>query len=274
MINLFFLKTFVDAAKVGSFRSAASKNFVTQPAVTQHIKLLEKKLGCKLFERQNKKIFLTPCGNAFLSYAESILKQYEEAKIRLAEINKQFFGTIRVATIYSIGLYELKSVVRDYLKKFPKVNLHLEYHPFNKIYEMVVHRTIDFGFVAYPQKKQDIATEVFAEDELVLVQSAHHPIFKKKRILLKNLHNVRFAAFATNTPTRRAIDRFLHDKKIYPNIVNEYENIETLKSSVALGIGCSIVPRNTVIQEVKNRSFEILYSERLALKPPFAIFFP
>lgn len=274
MINLFFLKTFVDVAKTGSFRSAAFKNFVTQPAVTQHIRILEKKLGCKLFERQNKKVVLTPCGNAFRVHAESILKQYEEAKIQLAEIDKQFFGTIRIATIYSIGLYELKPIVRNYLRRFPKVDIQLEYHPFNKIYEMVSSRTIDFGFVAFPQKKQGIILEEFDREELVLVQAVHHPIFRKKEISLKDLDKARFVAFSINSPTRRAIDNFLHDKKIYPNVVNEYDNIETLKSAIELGIGCSLIPKNTVSQETKNRSLEIVHTKGLTLTRPLGIIYP
>ena len=274
MVNLFFLKTFVDAAKTGSFRSAAFKNFVTQPAVTQHIRLLEKKVGCQLFERQNKKIVLTPSGSAFLLHAENILKQYEEAKMQVAEINKQFFGTIRIATIYSIGLYELKPIIRNYLKQFPKVDIHLEYHSFNKIYEMVSNRTIDFGFVAFPQKRQSIVLEVFAEEDLILAQSKNQPIFKKAEISLKDLGEARFVAFTINAPTRQAIDHFLHGKKIYPNVVNEYDNIETLKSAIELGIGCSIIPKNTITQEIKNRVFDIPRVRGLTLTRPLGIIYP
>ncbi len=274
MINLFFLKTFVDIAKMGSFRAAAFKNNITQPAVTQHIRRLENELGCKLFERENKKVTLTSSGKTFLVYAENILKQYEEAKAQLSAVGKRFLGVIKIATIYSIGLYELKSIVKNYLKKFPMVEIHLEYHPVNKIYEMVANRLVDFGFVAYPQRRQEIITEVFAEEELVVVQSRHHPVLKKRTSQLKDLNNVRFVAFAIDTPTRRAIDNFLQDKGVYPNIVNEYDNIETLKSAIELGIGCSIIPKDTLTQETKTRSLEIISVKELNLMRPLGILYP
>ena len=274
MLNLFFFKTFVDAAKIGSFRSAAAKNHITQPAVTQHIRLIEQKLGCKLFERHSKKISLTPCGKAFLIYAERILKQYEEAKMHLSEIDKQFLGTIRIATIYSIGLYNLKPIIKRYLEQFPKVDIHLEYHPFNKIYEMIGERTIDFGFVAYPQKKRGITFETFVEEDLVLVQSAQRPILRKKEVHFSDLNKIRFVAFNFHTPTRRAIDQFLHSKDVHPQVVNEYDNIQTLKSAIELGIGCSILPQNTLKHDIKNRTLEIIPLRGFSLKRPLAILYP
>ncbi|MBI2094722.1 MAG: LysR family transcriptional regulator [Candidatus Omnitrophica bacterium] len=273
MINLFFLKTFVDTAKTGSFHSAAQKNYVTQPAVTQHVKILEDKFGCKFFERQNKKIVLTPCGKTFLPYAENILKQYEESKMRLKEMKQQFTGMIRLATIYSIGLYELQPVVKHYLKKFPKIDIRLEYHPFEKIYEMTANRGVDFGFVAYPKKKYGIIHEVFDEEKLVLAQSSHHPVIRHKKIRLADLNKANFVAFAAHTPTRDAVDEFLMEKGIRPNLVSEYDNIETLKSAIQLGIGCSLVPRIALAHELKDRSLEIIDVRGLHLRRPLGILY-
>lgn len=274
MVNLFFLKTFVDAAKTGSLRASANRNYVTQPAVTQHIRRLEEKLECRLFERHNKKIVLTLCGKTFLTYAQDILAQYEESKMRLRETQKIFTGTIRIATTYSIGLYHLQPCINNYLKKFPKIDFHLEYHPFDKIYTMLSERLIDFGFVAYPKKRQDTLSQVFAEEKLVLAQSSTRRIIKTKPASLKSLDGVKFVAFPSNTPTRKAIDNFLLNKKVSPRIVNEYDNIETLKSAMRLGIGCSIVPKNTLWREIKEGSLEIVPVKDFTLTRPLGILYP
>lgn len=271
MVNLFFFKTFVDTARSGSVKAAAAKNYVTQPAVTQHIHQLEQKLECRLFERQHKKMSLTPCGKLFLSTAEQILRAYKDSKVRLRELNQKVSGTIRIATIYSIGLYQLQSIVRKFLKKFPKIEVHLEYQPFGKIYDLLVEQNIDFGFVAHPKKRQGVITEIFDEEELVLAQSPEHRTLPRKKLDLRELHDAKFVTFSSGTPTREHIDDFFQSKGIYPKVVNEYDNIETLKSAIQLGMGCSIVPKNTLSRELKDKIIEIIPVEGLKLKRPLGI---
>lgn len=273
MLNLFFLKTFVDTAKTGSVKTAALRNFVTQPAVTQHIRLIESHLDCRLFERRSKKMVLSPNGHAFLPYAENLLKQYEESLMRMRELNGLFIGTISIATIYSIGLYQLQPIVRAFLKKFPKINIRLEYHPFDVIYEKVADQTVDFGFVAFPKARPEIRADVFAEEHMVLAQSPEHPVFKKKRLALSDLHEARFVSFSGRTPTRMAVDAFLEKHHVAPAVVNEYDDIETLKSAIGLGIGCSIVPAETIARELRERSLEIVKTDGMHFKRPLGILY-
>lgn len=273
MVDLFFLKTFVSVAKSGSFRTAAERNCITQPAVSQHVRILEKKLGSPLLERQGRKVFLTPSGKIFLGYAENILSQYEEAKMRVGETINQFSGTIRIATIYSIGLHRLQPTVKRFLHRYPKIDVHLEYAHNNRIYEMVLNRTVDFGLVAFPKETIGIHSRTFTEERLILVQSVHHPVLEKKRIRLSDLHQKKFIAFAANTPTGKVIDHFLRARKIFPQVIHEYDNIDTLKSAVELGMGCAIVPKNTVTREIQNRSLEMISATGLNLKRPLGILY-
>ena len=271
MVNLFFLKTFVDTAKTGSVRESAVKNFVTQPAVTQQIRILEEKLGCKLFNHLNRKMTLTAGGKVFITYAENILGQYEESKIRLREMGDEFIGTIRLATIYSIGLYELQPIIRQYLRRFPKMDIRLEYRSFEQIYEMIANHQTDFGFVSYPKERHGILSKVFYEEKLVVTQSRRHPVLKKKKPSLRDLNNVKFVAFSSPTPTRIAVDSFLHHNSVRPLIVNEYDNVETLKSALQLGIGCSIVPEITIARELREGSLETIPMKSLTLKRPLGV---
>src|SRR3989338_2136498 len=158
LVDLFFLKTFVTVTRTQSFRVAAERHHITQPAVSQHIQILERKLGVRLLERRGKSFSLTQAGRIFLTYAENILKQYEEAKMRVLETNNEFRGTIRIATIYSIGLYNLKPVIQKFFKKYPDIDLHIEYQQSASIYEMILNQTVDFGLVAYPQEKAGVAS--------------------------------------------------------------------------------------------------------------------
>lgn len=274
MIDLFYLKTFVAVTRTRSFRIAAERNSITQPAVSNHIRILEEKLDSVLFERRGKGVALTPAGAALLPYAENILKQYEEAKMHVRELDNKFKGTIRIATIYSVGLYEMKPAVQKFLKKYPHVSLHIEYQQNAAIYEMVVNRTVDFGMVAFPQKKNGIVAQTFVEDELVLAQSPQHRLIRKKTIGLGDMDGVGFIAFASATPTGRVIQRFFTDKNIRPNILHEYDNIELIKSTVILGLGCALLPHNAIRRELKERALEVVHVDGLQIKRPLGILYP
>ncbi len=275
MVDLFFLKTFVAVAEHGSFRIAAERNFITQPAVSQHIRILEKKFDAVFFERQGKKITLTEAGRTFLPYAKGILRQYERAKDHVDETQKKHTGTIYLATIYSIGLHSLQPKLRLFLKKYPHVHLHLEYWHNNVIYERLLNRSIDFGLVAFPKKTPGLVRTIFAEEDLVLIQSADHPVFPgTAAVALKDLHHVDFIAFSQTTPTGKEIHRMLRKNAIVPRIMQEYDNIETLKSAVLLGMGCAIVPKNTVTREQKEGALQALPIKPMPLTRSLGILHP
>lgn len=274
MVDLFYLKTFVAVTRTRSFRVAAERNFVTQPAVSQHIRVLEKKLGAALFERRGKNVALTRAGETFLPYAENILKQYEEAQTRVRELDNKFGGTIRIATIYSIGLYELQPVIKQFLKKYPEVNLHVEYHQNAAIYEMVSGRVIDFGFVAFPQKRSGMVAQTFAQDELVLAQSPQQRVIPRKTIALKDLEGAKLIGFAAGTGTGKVIQHFFAARKIRPDIRHEYDNIELIKSAVVLGLGCALVPRKTILRELNDKTLETVEVKGLAIKRPIGVLYP
>ncbi|MCA9409009.1 MAG: LysR family transcriptional regulator [Candidatus Omnitrophica bacterium] len=274
MVDLFFIKTFVSVAKTGSFRIAAEKNFITQPAVSGHIKVLEQQLNCKLFERRGKKTFLTASGEIFLTYAENLLKTYEEARLQIDLIHNRLSGSIKLAAIYSIGMHELKTFLQTFIKKYPYIHIDIEYHHSDDLYELISNRKVDFGLLAYPKKLPGINSQIFNHDRLVLIQSSKNKIFLKSKITLKELNHIKYVALSEKTPTGLIIRDYLRSYKIYPDIISEYDNIETIKSIVEIGMGCSIIPRNTLYQNLKDKTLEIIPVSGLKLQRPVAVIYP
>ncbi len=273
MINLFFIKTFIAVAQTGSFRLAAEKNNITQPAVSQHILLLEKKLRCTLFERSSKKIVLTADGQIFMSYAQQMLELYDTAKAKISENNNRYMGVIHIVSIYTMGLYQLKPIMQHLLKKYPGITINLEYCYHDAVYEAIKKGTADFGLVAYPKPMAGCTVKVFDEEELVLVQSHKHKFFKKNHVQLKNLNGLPFVGLDTKTPTGLATQKYLLSKGVKLNLVKEYENIETVKDAIDVGIGYSVLPKSTITQEIKNKSFDIIQASGLDIKRPLAIIY-
>jgi DNA-binding transcriptional LysR family regulator len=85
---------------------------------------------------------------------------------------------------------------------------------------------------------------------------------------------VGFIGFSPSTPTGKVIQRFFADKKIQPNILHEYDNLELIKSAVVLGLGCALVPRKTILRELKDKTLETVDVGGLDIKRPIAVLYP
>src|SRR5579885_449941 len=178
------LKVFCDIIESGSVSYAASQNFVTQSAVSQQVRSLEEKYECRLLERARAGVKPTPAGQILYNSSKEIVRRFMELENRLREIGSVVAGSIRVGTVYSVGLHELPPYLTEFLRTYPQVNVHLEYLRSNKIYEDLVEGKIDLGVVAYPAKRSQIVTIAFRHDELVLVVPPDDPRPPPARIAL------------------------------------------------------------------------------------------
>src|SRR5438093_360076 len=151
-VHLETLKVFCDVVETRSFSAAASQNFVTQSAVSQQIRTLEDRYGRRLLERTRGNVQLTPAGEILYQVSKEIVQRYQDMEARLQALANVIAGTVRVATVHSIGLYELSAQIKRYLKAYPQVHLHLAYSRSSRIYEDVLKGNVDIGVVAYPSR--------------------------------------------------------------------------------------------------------------------------
>ncbi len=169
----------------------------------------------------------------------------------LQEMKKVISGTIRISTIYSIGLHELPPYIKQFLSDYPSVNVRVEYRRSNLVYEDIIHNAVDFGLVAFPVKMRQIEIIPFRDDNLVLVCHPNHPLAGKKIVEVESLIDYKFIGFDPDIPTRKAVDSIFRDYKFEIETVMEFDNIETVKRAVEIDAGIAIVPQATVDQEVR-----------------------
>ena len=263
-------KVFCDLAETESFTRAAQLNNVTQSAVSQQISSLERQFKSLLIERSKKKFRLTREGQVLYEYCKQINQTYDSLQNRLQEIKDIISGTIRVATIYSIGLHDLPPYLKKFLKLFPTVNVHVEYRRANQVYEDVLGNVVDMGLVAYPSRDAKLDLIPLRKDILVLICHPHHPLAKAKSIKLSQLAGEKFISFEPDIPTRKAIDKILKDHEVKVETVMEFDNIETVKRAVEIEAGVAIVPHGTVIQEVAKQTLAEVKIEGHDLFRPLA----
>lgn len=248
------LKVFCDLAETESFTKAAQINGVTQSAVSQQISSLERQFKSLLIERSKKKFRLTREGQVLYEYSKQIIQTYDALQSQLQEIKDIISGTIRVATIYSIGLHDLPPYVKQFLKDYPTVHVHVEYRRANQVYEDVLGNVVDLGLVAYPTKDPKLEIIPLRKDPLVLICHPQHPFAKQKTIKLKNIANQKFIGFEPDIPTRKALDKILKEHGVTVHNVLEFDNIETVKRAVEIDAGISIVPQATISQEISKQT--------------------
>jgi DNA-binding transcriptional LysR family regulator len=248
------LKVFCDLADTESFTKAAQINNVTQSAVSQQISSLERLFKSLLIERSKKKFRLTREGQVLYEYSKQIIGTYQALQSKLQEIKDIISGTIRVATIYSIGLHDLPPYLKKFLKGYPTVTVHVEYRRPNQVYEDVTGNVVDLGLVAYPSRDHKLEIVPLRKDPLVLVCHPQHPFAKHKSIKLKSLSGQKFIGFQPDIPTRKALDKILKESSVEVQHVMEFDNIETVKRAVEIDAGVAIVPEGTVVQEVAKQT--------------------
>src|SRR6478752_1951848 len=203
------LKVFCDLAETESFTKAAQINQVTQSDVSQQISSLERQFKSLLIERSKKKFRLTREGQVLYEYSKQIIQTYDSLHSKLQEIKDIISGTIRISTIYSVGLHDLPPYIKKFLKSYPTVNVHVEYRRSNQVYEDVLGNVVDLGLVAYPTRDTKLDIVPLRKDKLVLICHPQNPLAKNKALKFSEIAGQKFIGFEPDIPTRKAIDRIL-----------------------------------------------------------------
>jgi len=266
------LKIFADLVETKSFSKAAKLNALTQSAVSQQARAMERHFKVLLIDRSQKQFQLTREGQRVYESAKEMLHTYDMLLSELQEMKKVISGTIRISTIYSIGLHELPPYIKRFLHDYPSVNVRIEYRRSNLVYEDILHNSVDFGLVAFPVKTRQIEALPFHNDHLVVISHPGHPLAKRGTELeVKDLANQRFIGFDPDIPTRKAVDQILRDHKLEIEPVMEFDNIETVKRAVEIDHGIAIVPQATVVQEAKQGTLAVLHFKGRQFTRPLAI---
>jgi DNA-binding transcriptional LysR family regulator len=265
------LKMFIDLAETESFSKAAQINKVTQSAVSQQISSLERLFKALLVERSKKQLRLTREGQVLYDYAKQISQSFDSLQSKMEDLKGVISGNVQVATVYSIGLHDLPPYLKQFIKAYPTVHVHVAYRRSNQVYEDVLGNMADLGLVAFPQKTANLELIPLHKFEMVLICNPEHPLAKKKRINPSDLMGQKFISFEADMPTRKAIDKVFREHGIAVEHVMEFDNVETVKRAVEINTGIAIVPQITVRSEVAKRSLVAIPFEGMDMDRPWAV---
>jgi DNA-binding transcriptional LysR family regulator len=163
-------------------------------------------------------------------------------------------GTVRVATVYSVGLHTLPPAIKRCLAEHPEVNVRLQYRRTNEVVTACLDGEVDFGIVALPARRPQLQIVPLGHDELVVAAPPTHPIARRPRCSLAALDGQPFIGFDRDIPTRRLVDSLLRRHGVRVSYVMELDNVETIKRSVEAGLGLSLLPAPTLASEIRART--------------------
>ncbi len=215
MITDFRLKVFVTVAETMSFTKCADILHISQPAVTKHIKELERHISKPLFIRLGSKIEISEAGKSLLPFARNILNSYTLLNESFAPENtSEIKGTIRIGASTTVAQYLLPRILALFHKIYPQVEIIVLSGNSDKITNSLIQQTIDFGIVEDDTKHPSLHYQVWAKDKIVLVTSSLNKRFKQERINTSTLTTLPLIVRETGSGTLSVIEHTLNQHQI------------------------------------------------------------
>jgi DNA-binding transcriptional LysR family regulator len=249
-MDLARMRVFQAVADERSFSRAARALFLSQPAVTQHIRALESELGVPLFDRLGRRIALTPAGNSLAQHVPQILGMVQAAEAAAREAGGDASRTLRLGVSETLATYVLPPMLGDLQRRLPETELRLTVGDSAELLVALLNNAIELAFwlqeAAHPQLDQ---TELAAEP-LVWVLPPTESIGTSAALPAGAFADRRLILRAKNSAARRVIQTMLERENAFPADVLEMDNLEAIKRTVEIGFGVSIAPRSAVQREM------------------------
>lgn len=257
-MNFHQLKIFYTVAQRHSITAAAFDLRLTQPAVSQQIKALEKELGAALFERGGVKLRLTQAGEAFYRSTITILHAKDEAERTIAELSAATKGKLILGANTTGGMYLLPRIVRAFKEGYPETEITLQIESTEWLYEKILENVVDLAVVGGPTEDRRFGVEAICLDRLALIASPSHRFANLSGVLLKNLKGEPFVVPTQGSRTRQLVERELKAAGVTPNVVMQLMGTEAVKRAVAANLGIAYVSQYAVEREGRPAELKVI----------------
>ena len=271
------LKILQTIANEGTFKKAAEKLYISQPAVSLQIQNLEKQLNIPIFYRNKRKAQLTETGQLLIKYCNRILGLCEETCRALDELQTLQSGVLTIGASQTTGTYLMPRLIGIFKHKYPQITVELQVHSTRRISWGVANGQIDLAVVGgeVPLELQNtIETTSYAEDELALILPRSHPFSSLSHIQKEDLYRLKFIALDTQSTIRNVIEDTLIQNGIDSQqfkIEMELNSIEAIKNAVQSGLGAAFVSVSAISKELELGMFHWAKIEGITIKRTLSI---
>jgi DNA-binding transcriptional LysR family regulator len=276
MIDITKLKTFVAVADLGSFSKASEILYITQPAVTQQIKALEKIVGAKLFQRQGGKIVLTDEGRRIYEIARSLLNDYENLMEEMAKIKKDFKDTLFVGVSTTLSEYKIPELIAEFHSQMPGISIRMFVENSQQIEDSLISGVLNVGVIerAPSEKFQSIKWLV---DEIVYFTYPEHPFAREGQIEPERLYEADIIFREVSSGTRKIVKEELERLGVIfekLNIKVEVNCGRTILNMVRSGYGTSFLSKGLLERDLQEGSIVQVKIKGFGAKRWYYIVYP
>lgn len=261
------LHTLLAVAELKSFTKAAEQLSLTQPAVSQHIKQLEKELNIRIFNRVGNEIKPTTEGEIAIKYAKRMVALYDSMKQNIL-MEKHHAKKLNVGITHTAESNAVAEAIGRYCYKNSNVTITIITGAINNLYEMLKNYELDLAVIEGKIQDKSVNSILLDTDSLMLVVSNNNPLAKKSMVTIAELKKERLILRRASSGTRNLFAAHLETNNISLdefNIILEVDNIATIKDLIRRDIGVSILAKSACEDELKKRKLTVLPIENLSM---------
>jgi DNA-binding transcriptional LysR family regulator len=242
---------FHKVAKFRSFSRAAEELFISQPAVSKHIRELEQKIGLGLIRRGRGGFDLTEAGEILFKHTHKISSHLQEIENALGNLKKDHHGVLKIGTTESYSKCLMPKLLSEFQTSHPSIKIALEVGNSEEIEKSLLDYKNDLGLIGAVKASSKFELVPFLREELVLIVSPNHPLGKRKAVSLKEIEGYPFIIRAKGSTTRKIVLQAFKDLDIRPSLLMEAGSSEFIKQWVSEGKGVSVIVKRIGEDEEK-----------------------
>jgi DNA-binding transcriptional LysR family regulator len=265
----FRLKVFQTVAKRLSFTKAATELFISQPAVTKHVKELEQHFKVQLFERKGNQIKLTRQGVVMLQYTEQLFTIHRKMEFDLYSFSNYQKGLLHLGASTTMSQYIIPSALADFHRKYTDVEVKLLNGNTEQIEHALLNKDIDLGIIEGKSKNKGIKYTKYIKDEIVLVSKTNNPLAKKPLLTIEELRNVPLLVREAGSGTLDVISFALKPFNLSLsqfNIEMDLGSTESIKTYLRSSNCMAFLSVHSVFTELSNNIFQVIKVEGLQIE--------
>ena len=252
------LQTFMIIAQTESFSKAAELLGYSQSAVTVQIRLLEKELDTRLFERMGRKIALTAQGQNLQIHAGRILEEMSQAEAEI-RLEQELCSPLHVGVIESLFFTKLPPILGYFRQHYPKVSLKLTTGTPKELIEHMEYNQLDLIYILdRPRYNNRWSKEMEKKEDIVFVTNPKLTITQKQDLMVEDLLYNPFFLTEKNENYRKELDQFLESKDIILTPSLESSNTEFIIRMIIENGGISYLPYFAVEKSIKSGELAVL----------------
>ncbi|CAM2793730.1 LysR family transcriptional regulator [Paenibacillus sediminis] len=236
-------------AEERNFSRAAEKLHIAQPSLSQQLSKLEKELGVMLFQRNTSTVELTHAGVSFIEHAQKIMDAVEQLKQEMADISQLHKGRVIIGSMPITGSHLLPHVLPAFRESYPGIEITLLEDTSMNLEKLTANGQTDLSLLSLPLAEPSLTYEPIGIERIDLAVPPNHPLAKRAanwpsmRVSIEELKDESFVVLKKGQGFRTITVDLCRQAGFEPNVVFESNNIETVQSLVATGMGITFVPQ-------------------------------